>query len=111
MHFKGLICGPAHKIRTKKGFEVKVNIKIKGEMHKVLVPENFPQGLIADGGPLDGKKLDVFFVSPKGKNKEKKYELLGWNNQHDAIKAELIMNLINGISKSCLLYTSDAADE
>lgn len=97
---KALICGQAHKYKTKKGFGVKVNIKVKGEMHQIDVPENFPRGLIADGGPLDGKELDVYLVSQKGKNK--KFELLGWNNQHDAIKAELIMNLIHGISKSLL---------
>lgn len=102
MHFKGLVCGKARKVKTKKGFDVKVNMKIKGEMHNVDVPENFPRGLIADRGPLDGKELDVFLVSQKDKNKGKKYELLGWNNQHDSIKAELMMNLIHGISKSLL---------
>ena len=73
MTYKALICGQAHKYKTKKGFGVKVNIKVKGEMHQIDVPENFPRGLIADGGPLDGKELDVYLVSQKGKNKEKLY--------------------------------------
>lgn len=101
MLFKAKSCGNAQRIKTSKGDSVKVQMLIKDKIEDVFVEPNFPAGLLADGAPLDGKILDVVKVSPKNNQKEK-YILLGWNNQHDVIKAELVMNLVHNVSQ-CFL--------
>ena len=102
MLYKAKSCGKAQRIKTSTGDSVKVQMLIKDKIKDVIVEPNFPAGLLADGAPLDGKILDVVKVSPKKNNQKEKYILLGWNNQHDVIKAELVMNLVHNVSQ-CFL--------
>ena len=99
---KGKVLAAVHRITSKEGAEVMVKMLIDGTVKDVHAGPNFPVDLLADGAPLSGKTIDVIVLPSTGDHTNTRYEVLGWNNQHDAVKLQLMAVLINGMSKSYL---------
>ncbi len=99
---QGKVLSEVRRIASQEGADVMVKMLIDGTVKDVHAGKNFPVGLLADGAPLSGKTIDVMVFPPTGDQSSTRYELLGWNNQHDAVKLQLMAVLINGMSKSYL---------
>ena len=91
---------PMYRFLSTQGEALKIKINIDGcDFEANSYQNNFPLGLLGFGGPLQGGLINVVFNTNSEDRNKGVYEVVGWNNQHDAIKACTIGLLIKSLSE------------
>ena len=94
---------PIFRYQTTRGEAVKLKVDINGEERDAISYEkSFPIGLFAKGGPLNNGYVNVEISNDLNDFNGTLYEVISWNNQHDAIKTLVIIELLNKNSEILL---------